>query len=314
MSKKTKPVLLDVDPGIDDSLAILLALRSSELRVEGITVVAGNVEVDLGVQNALRILDIAGRLDIPVAKGAERPLKGKLKTAKHVHGENGLGNLQIPLPSTMPSRLSAVELIRAKVEEHSGEITLIPLGPLTNIAMALKHCSSLASRIKEIVMMGGSFSGGNITAAAEFNIFNDPEAAEIVFQSGIPLTMVGLDVTRKTKLSPRHMAAVKPGNNSPIVRLVQGLGNFRFQTRKDKHLFLHDPLAVGVAIDAGLVTTERLPVQIETLGKWTRGQTVVDRRATNSRDNCPGPEVQVCLEVDAQRFVDFFLRRVLGYE
>ncbi len=320
LGAQPNPVLLDVDPGIDDALAILLAVRSPELQVEGITVVAGNVDVDVGVRNTLQVLELAGRTDIPVARGAEAPLLGMLTTAEHVHGDNGLGNIQLPPPSTELYEGSAVDLIAAKVKEHSGDIILIPVGPLTNIAMALKLHPDLVTHIKQIVLMGGSTSGGNITAAAEFNIYNDPEAAEIVFKSGIPIVMVGLDVTLQTILTPQYLETGSVADD-PVARLVKGLTDFQ-NARGDQGVFLHDPLAVGVAVDPSFVKTQPGYVEVETRGEKTRGETTFDRRTYGVgfetrgrkriavREDPPTPNAQVCLAVEADRFVKFFLERV----
>ena len=317
-----RPVLLDVDPGIDDALAILLALSSPELSVEGITVVAGNVEVDVGLRNARQILELAGRPEIPVARGADAPLVGRLVTSKHVHGENGLGNVELPAPSIQPYPGTATDLIINKIQEHSGEIVLIPVGPLTNIALALKLRPDLAPHVKEIVLMGGSLSGGNITPAAEFNIYNDPEAAEMVFHSGVPIVMVGLDVTEKTVLGADDLPSVEKTVN-PISRLVWDLTKFHLNERGADGIMMHDPLAVGVAIDPSFVKTQPLHIGVETQGEKTRGETVAARkgysmefkeshgtRTVIGREELT-PNAKVCIEVDAERFVKFFVERVL---
>src|SRR5437016_6545388 len=194
-------VIIDTDPGVDDALALLLAMRSPELKIEAITPVAGNVPLELTLPTALRLVEIAGRTDIPVAAGARAPLVRRLVTATYAHGENGLGGAVFPEPTTKPVAQPAAEYIRGIVRKYPHEVTLITLGPLTNIANALNGDQELAGLIRGLTMMGGSLSGGNITPAAEFNIYVDPEAARIVFQSGIPITMVGLDVMRKTSLS-----------------------------------------------------------------------------------------------------------------
>ena len=298
------PALLDVDPGIDDALAILLALSSPELSLEGITVVAGNVEVDIGLRNARQVLELAGRSEVPVARGAEAPLVGRLVTSRHVHGENGLGNVELPAPSGVAYAHTATELIVSKIREHAGRITLVPMGPLTNIATVLKQYSELASDIKEIVLMGGSLSGGNITPAAEFNVYNDPEAAEIVFHSGVPIVMVGLDVTRKTILGPDRLRSVRK-TASPISQFVGNLAEFHLDDRGAHGIMMHDPLAVGVVIDRTFVETQDLHVGVETEGEKTRGETVAGREELT-------PNAQVCVEVDSERFLSFFMERVLG--
>src|SRR5437016_7789427 len=206
-------VVIDTDPGVDDALALLLAMRSPELKIEAITPVAGNVPLELSLPNALRMVEIAGRTDIPVAVGAKAPLLRRLVTAAYAHGENGLGGAVFPEPKIKQVAEPAAEFIRHIVRKYPREVTLITLGPLTNVATALNADPELAGMIKNLVMMGGSLSGGNITPAAEFNIYVDPEAARIVFQSGIPITMVGLDVTRKTALTETHVQKLESGQN-----------------------------------------------------------------------------------------------------
>src|SRR6266436_4806929 len=208
-------VIIDTDPGVDDALALLLAMRSPELKIEGITPVAGNVPLELGLPNALRMVEISGRTEIPVAAGAKVPLVRRLVTATYAHGENGLGGAVFPEPQLKPIALPAAEFIRQTVHKYPGEVTLLTIGPLTNIATALNADSGLAGQIQGLVMMGGSLSGGNITPAAEFNIYVDPEAARIVFQSGIPVTMVGLDVTRRTSLTEGHVKTLE-GVQNPV--------------------------------------------------------------------------------------------------
>src|ERR1700741_1695521 len=213
-SRAPRRVIIDTDPGVDEAFALLLAMRSPELKIEGITPVAGNVPLDLTLPNALRVVEIAGRHDIPVAAGAKAPMVRRLVTATYAHGDNGLGGAVFPEPKRKPIADSAADFIRETVRKYPGDVTLITLGPLTNVATALNSDNELPGMIKGIVMMGGSLSGGNITPAAEFNIYVDPEAARIVFQSGIPITMVGLDVTRKTSLTEDHVRALEAAQNN----------------------------------------------------------------------------------------------------
>src|SRR5207249_4108999 len=210
-------VIIDTDPGVDDALALLLAMRSPELKIEGITAVAGNVPLELTLPNALRMVEIAGRDDITVAAGAKGPLLRRLVTATYAHGENGLGGAIFAEPKRKPITEPAADFIRRTVRKYPGEITLLTLGPLTNIAAALNADSVLARMVRGLTMMGGSLSGGNISPAAEFNVYVDPEAARIVFQSGIPITMVGLDVTRKTALTEDYVRQLEAGQN-PVSR------------------------------------------------------------------------------------------------
>jgi len=202
-------IILDTDPGVDDAMAIFLALRSPELKVEAITAVSGNVPLSFTLPNALRLVEIAGRPDVPVAGGAATPLVRRLVTAHYVHGNNGLGGVEFPEPKLKAVAEPAAELIHRVVHENPGEITIVAVGPLTNVATALKSDPGLAAKIKGIVVMGGSLSGGNITPAAEFNFYVDPEAARMVFDAGVPLVMVGLDVTHKVLLGEEQLKVLE---------------------------------------------------------------------------------------------------------
>src|SRR5215813_4450329 len=200
-----KKIIFDTDPGTDDAMALMLALNSPELDVRAITVVPGNVTAQMGLENALRMVSLANRCDIPIAGGAQHPLFQKLITAEFWHGKNGLANVELPPSKCKADPRWAPDLIIEMVHANPHEIMLVPIGPLTNIALALEKDPSIASLVKEVVIMGGSISGGNVNAAAEANIYNDPEAAQIVFQAGWPLTMVGLDVGDKTLLTRKHI-------------------------------------------------------------------------------------------------------------
>ncbi len=320
----SKKVIIDTDPGADDALAILLALRSPALEVLAITVVAGNVEVALGAENALKLLELAGRTEIPVARGAEKPLSRTLTTAELFHGDNGLGGIELPKSKISTRSEHAVDLILSMVNARPGEITLITLGPLTNIAMALLKDPSIKGKVKGIISMGGSISGGNVTPAAEFNYFNDPEAAKTVFDSGIPITMVGLDVTNKALLRREHLEPLKAAK-SPVHDFIVGLATIGIDFAalyRIPGFQMHDPLTVGVAIDPSLVTMRRMRIEIETKGELTAGQTVayrdnlVARRVeTGGRYRIAGlrpvePNADVCLEVDVERFIKLFIETI----
>ena len=270
-------VIIDTDPGVDDALALLLAMRSPELKIEGITPVAGNVPLELGLPNALRMVEIAGRTDIPVAPGAKAPLLRRLVTATYVHGENGLGGAVFPEPKTLPVDEPAAEFIRRVVRKYPGEVTLIPIGPLTNIATALKLDPELAGMVRGIVLMGGSLSGGNITPAAEFNIYVDPEAARIVFQSGVPITMVGLDATRKTSLTEEHVRTLEAAQNSVSQAAAKIGRNAINRNRKQGFLVgpnMHDSLAVAAFLDPSILTFKEYYVDVEIYGELTAGETL----------------------------------------
>src|ERR1700737_4749983 len=265
-------VIIDTDPGVDDALALLLAMRSPELKIEAITAVAGNVPLELTLPNALRMVEIAGRTDIPVAAGAKAPLLRRLVTAAYAHGENGLGGAVFPEPKTKPIAEPAEYFFRTIVPKYPGEVTLIPIGPLTNIATALNLDPELTGIVRGIVMMGGSLSGGNITPAAEFNIYVDPEAARIVFQSGIPITMVGLDATRKTSLTEEHVRTLEAAQN-PVSQAAAEIGRNAIHHNREQGFLIgpnmHDSLAVATFLDPSLVKLKDYYVDVETTGELT---------------------------------------------
>jgi pyrimidine-specific ribonucleoside hydrolase len=286
-------VIIDTDPGVDDAFALLLAMRSPELKIEAITPVAGNVPLELTLPNALRMVEIAGRTDIPVAAGARTPLVRRLVTAAYAHGENGLGGAVFPEPKTKPVSEPAAELIRQIIRKYPGEVTLITLGPLTNIAAALSSDSELAAKVKRLVMMGGSLSGGNITPAAEFNIYVDPEAARMVFQSGIPITMVGLDVTRKTALTDDHVRTLSAGTSAVSQAAAKIARNAIDHNRSQGFLIgpnMHDSLALTAFLDPSILKFDDYYVDVETNGELTAGQTL--GYSPNQGDLRRSPEMQ----------------------
>ncbi len=305
-----KKVILDVDTGVDDAWAILLALRSPELQVEAITTVAGNVDADLTTKNTLRILELAGNTSIPVARGCGAPLLSELHTGKVAHGDDGIGNVNFPEPKRQTVPVHAVDLLIEKIMSQPKEITLLPVGPLTNIALALLREPRLAQAVKEVIIMGGAVTvPGNRTPAAEFNIYIDPEAARIVLAAGMPLTLVGLDVTRKTLLTEEHLAYMRQFDGAIprfITQSAQVYLEFARRRFGRNGCALHDPLAVGVAIDRTLVKTQAMPVGIETRGEFTRGATVGDVYGTTRLP----PNAEVCLDVDVDRFVKLFVERM----
>jgi purine nucleosidase len=301
-----KKVIIDTDPGIDDVLAILFALGCPEISVEGLTTVSGNVPVAIGTKNALKVLEIADRTDIPVACGAAKPLKRELITAEWVHGKDGLANMNLPAPEKEPVQESAIEWMRQKLLKSTEPITVIALGPLTNLGMLYCLDPDAFSRIKEIVFMGGAaFCSGNTTAAAEFNIYVDPDAAKLVVESGVPITMVGLDVTMKTILKPAEVENII--DDSKIVNFAKELVSKAFSTFPVRvemgGLALHDPLAIGVAIEPGIITTERMNLSIETDGNVGIGATIVDNRPWSKAE----PNANIAIDVDSFRFKEWFL-------
>jgi pyrimidine-specific ribonucleoside hydrolase len=341
-------VIIDTDPGVDDALALLLAMRSPELKIEAITPVAGNVPLDLTLPNALRMVEIAGRTDIPVAAGARAPLMRRLVTATYAHGENGLGGAVFPEPTTKPVATPAAEIIRQIVRKYPGEVTLITIGPLTNIATALNGDPDLAGMVRALVMMGGSLSGGNITPAAEFNVYVDPEAARIVFQSGIPVTMVGLDVTRRTSLTDEHVRTLEAAQN-PVSQAAAKIGRNAINHNRERGYLvgpnMHDSLAVAGFLDPAILKLQDYYVDVETTGELTAGETLgyspvagdlrrrpgmeKDAAAANMpiRGSAPSlastktspvlrdkfvPNTKVAVEVDSARYFDLLIGRLSG--
>lgn len=319
-------IIIDTDPGTDDAMAILLALNSPELDVKAITVVPGNVTAKQGLENALKIVSLAGRCDIPVAGGAQHPLDQKLITAEFWHGLNGLANIELPPSKCTADPRFGPDLIIEMVHKYPHEISLVPIGPETNIALAVSKDPSIVPLVKDVVIMGGSISGGNVNASAEANIYGDPEAAQIVFSAGWPITMVGLDVCNQTLLTPARLAELEK-THGPENDFVVGILKFIVDLARKfgfEGTAMYDPLAVGVAIDPTLVKTEDMRVDVETRGEFTRGETVANRLNTVER-NVPHdgrlwiaavdhvqPNVHVAVGVDAERFLGMFAARIAG--
>jgi inosine-uridine nucleoside N-ribohydrolase len=329
MPAAPRRVIIDTDPGVDDAFALLLAMRSPELAIEGITPVAGNVPLELTLPNALRLVEIAGRGDIPVAAGARMPLVRRLVTATYAHGENGLGGAVFPSPKLKPIAQNAAQFIRETVRRHPGEVTLITLGPLTNIATALSSDPQLASMIKGLTMMGGSLSGGNVTPAAEFNVYVDPEAARIVFQSGIAVRMVGLDVTRKTELTEAHVQRLEGANNSvsqAAAKIARNEINMSRAQGSLKGPNMHDPLAMASFLDPTLLRWKNYYVDVETEGELTAGETVgyagppirgsaptlAGTKSSQSLREGFVPNAKVAVDVDSPRFFELLIGRLTG--
>ncbi|HVI77263.1 MAG TPA: nucleoside hydrolase, partial [Candidatus Acidoferrum sp.] len=261
-------VIIDTDPGVDDAMAILLALNSPELKVEALTVVPGNVEGKQGLENALKIVSLAGRCDVLVAGGAQHPLNQKLITAQYWHGPNGLAGVELPASKCKADSRFGPDLIIEFVHKYPHEITLIPVGPLTNIALAVSKDPSIVPLVKDIVIMGGSITGGNVNGAAEANIYNDPDAAAIVFNAGWMVTMVGSDVGERTLITRRQLSELQ-SMHGPESDFVYKLADF-YVTRSEKSGYqgaaMYDPLAVGTVIDPTLVTLKDMHVDVETKG------------------------------------------------
>ena len=296
------PILLDCDPGHDDAIAILLALASPEVEVRGITTVHGNQTLEKTTLNALRVLELAGRSEIPVAAGADRPLTRELFVAAYVHGESGLDGPSLPAPSAKPLEQHAVDFLAERVR---GAV-LVPTGPLTNIALLLSRYPD--ARPERIVLMGGAIAEGNVTPAAEFNIWADPEAAHRVFSSGIPITMIGLDVTHKALVGPAHSERLRAGGRvgTTVAELLDFYNVFHRKTYGFDGSPIHDAVAVAAAFRPGLVELVERAVRVDTGGELSRGRTYVDLwRRTDWAVNA-----QVGVGIDAEGFVELLLERI----
>jgi inosine-uridine nucleoside N-ribohydrolase len=309
-------LIIDTDPGLDDTAAILFALACPErVRVEAVTTVFGNVEVDHTTRNALRVLDAAGRADIPVYRGAAGPLVREPTFKRDIHGDDGLGGLASQYP---PSRGAdpgiAAERIVEQIMAAPGEITLVALGPLTNVALALRLEPRLAGAVHQIVLMGGAARvPGNITPVASANLANDPEAAAVVSGSGAEIVQAGLDVATRTVISHAHLARIAAMDTLPC-RLLSGVAEANI--RSYRSVFgdqggarFNDLPTVAYAVDPTLFGSERVRVEIETTGTFTTGMTVVDWRGQYGRL----PNVDVLLEIDAARLVDWFAERLTSF-
>ncbi len=307
-----KKVVIDCDVGVDDAMALILAFRSPVLEVKAITGVNGNVPLDRVFENIQKVLSLIHPASHPlITKGAEKPLKGKPLYAHSVHGEDGLGGAHIPMGEEdhfwKLSSLPAEELLPTLARQEPKELTLIATGPLTNLALGIQRDGEGMKRFKEIVIMGGAVrASGNITPCAEFNLYSDPLAAQIVFESEIPITLVPLDVTHQVFLTPDFMEEkIKPLQNpfSNFIIQATGYDPFLRRFRNRETIFLHDPLAVGVAIDPTLVKTERLSLKIETEEGPYYGRII---------EWPEGPKLNVCLNVEAERFLELFLSSLGG--
>ena len=294
-------VIVDCDPGHDDAIALLLALASPEIELVGVTTVHGNQTLEKTTDNALRVLALVGRSDVPVAAGADQPLMRELHVAAHVHGESGLDGPELPAREADPVAQHAVDFL---LEQVPPDTTLVPLGPLTNVALALER----GARPGRIVLMGGAIAEGNMTPAAEFNIWADPEAAHTVFHSGLDVTMIGLDVTHAALLTPawaeRFRAAGRVGTF--VAELVEFFKRYHARTYGWDGAPIHDAVALAHAFRTGLVRTEHLNVEVETLSDLCRGRTVVDRWHRTGRE----PNAHVGVSVDAEAFFSLLLERV----
>jgi inosine-uridine nucleoside N-ribohydrolase len=302
------PIVLDCDPGHDDAIALLLALASPELELLGVTTVAGNQTLAKTTANAIRTLELVGRTDVPVAAGADRPLVREARVAAEVHGESGLDGPDLPPAQGSPLEQHAVDFLIETLAAAARPVTLIPVGPLTNIGLLLARAPGSAEKIERVVVMGGAIAEGNVTPAAEFNIWADPEAAQRVFQSGLDVTMIGLDVTHKALLMPDRVEELRGAGTAG--RFVAEL--FDFFHRFHEQIYglpgspIHDAVAVAQVLRPELVETLERNVEIDCDSELCRGRTVVDLWRRTGRE----PNAHVGVGVDADGFIDLLVERI----
>ena len=305
------PVLIDCDPGHDDAIALLLALASPELELLGVTTVAGNQTLEKTTANALRVLEFVGRSDVPVAAGAGRPLVREPFVAAYVHGESGLDGPVLPEPAGRPVDRHAVDFLAERIADSARPVTLIPTGPLTNVALLFARHPHVVDRIERIVLMGGSIAEGNVTPAAEFNIWADPEAAARVFESGLDVTMIGLDVTHRALMTREHAERLRAAGRTG--RMVAELFDFFHRFHEETYGFdgspIHDAVAVAHVARPGLVETRERHVAVECASELCRGRTVVDLWRRTGSD----PNAHVGVEIDGGAFLELLLERLATF-
>jgi pyrimidine-specific ribonucleoside hydrolase len=305
-------VLVDCDPGLDDALALLLVLASPELELRGVTTVAGNQTIDKTTENALKVLELAGRGDIPVAEGAARPLAGELVVAADAHGPSGLGGLVLTPPSAGPVEQPAVDFLAEQLQAADEPTIVFALGPLTNLALLLALRPDAATRIERLVLMGGAIAEGNMTASAEFNVWIDPEAAARVFESDLDVTMVGLDVTNRAVLTRADADRLRSGG--PVGKAAAELLDFYLGFYEEAYEHggapIHDALAIAEVLRPELLTCLDRHVEVELEG-ICRGRTVVDMR---QRTTLPEPNARVAVDVDVESFRELLLERIVSLD
>ncbi|KDP29547.1 hypothetical protein JCGZ_19260 [Jatropha curcas] len=319
MASELKKIIIDTDPGIDDAMAIFLALRSPEVEVIGLTTIYGNVYTTLATRNALHLLEIAGRTDIPVAEGSHVTItKGtKLRIADFVHGADGLGNQDFPPPKGKPIEQSAAEFLVKQANHHPGKVTVVALGPLTNIALALELDPAFAKNIGQIVLLGGAFSvNGNVNPAAEANIFGDPDAADIVFTSGADVLAVGINVTHQVVLTDvdREKLAQSSGKFAQyLCKILEVYFSYHHEAYDTRGVYLHDPTALLAAVNPSLMTYIEGSVRVQTTG-ITRGLTILynkQKRFGEVTEWSDKPSVKVAVTVDAPAVVKLVMERLM---
>jgi purine nucleosidase len=303
-------VAIDTDPGVDDAIAILLALASPEIDVLALTTVAGNVSLEKTTLNARRLLGLARRPDVVVAAGCAQPLAGATGDASEVHGNDGLSDLEWEEPDVTLSPLHAVEVLAQLIDE--GPLTIVAIGPLTNLATLLERHRGIESRVQRLVIMGGASFEGNVTPAAEFNIWADPEAAQRVLAANWPITVMPLDLTHQAYLNDDDIDFFRSLNSevgSRVADILGPLATFHEQWHGNRNLFMHDSMAVYDVLDPSAITKQGVAISVETGGEHSRGATWVDRRRLHADSR-----VQIGLQVDNTKFVALVRERFASYE
>ncbi|MDP8924926.1 MAG: nucleoside hydrolase [Chloroflexota bacterium] len=306
------PIVFDTDPGHDDALALLLAARVPELKLLAVTCVAGNQTLEKVVLNARRVMTVANLRDVPVAAGMAGPLLRPLHTAPHAHGESGLDGYEFPPPEVEVAEEHGVDLMIRTLRKSPEPVTLVPVGPLTNVAMAFLRAPETKQNVSRIVLMGGAAYLGNVTPAAEFNIYVDPEAAQIVFAAGLPVTMVGLDATHQARIRPAERERIRV-LGTPVGTMVAALldwyGAASLRRIPAEGPPIHDALAVAAVIRPDLLETKHVNVVVETAGTYTVGRTVCDIWGTTGRP----PNADVALGVNREAFVELLIEGLARY-
>jgi purine nucleosidase len=309
MKKAAKKIIIDCDPGVDDAIALLLAFASPELEILGIVTVAGNVSLPFTEKNARKICELAKRDDIKVYAGCPRPILRSLETARHVHGETGLQGIELSEPQMPLQPQHGVEFLIETLMQASDPITLATLGPLTNLAIALIQAPQIIPHIKEVVLMGGATSQGNVTASAEFNLYVDPHAAHIVFTSSLPLTMIGLDVTHKVLTTPERLQqirAIATPVSAAAAAMLAHYGAYDIEKYGMLGSPLHDPCVIAYLLQPELFAGRELHVAIETMSEVTMGRSIVDLWRSGQQ----APNAYVIQQADDEGFYSLLIQRL----
>ena len=302
-------IIIDTDPGIDDALTFLFALAAPEIKLEALTTTQGNVTLEKATRNALSVLELVHASHIPVVPGSLFPLVQPLRASADVHGVSGLGNANLPEPRSKPIQQHAVDFLIDRVIAEPNEISIFPIGPLTNIAMAIRKEPKFVKAVKELVIMGGAIQdGGNMTPLAEFNIYVDPHAAHIVFHSGVPITLIPLDVTQKCLLKSEHIDRLLK-INSPISRFISDAVNVYIKASNDRGFegsALHDPLTLAMIIAPELLTLKEYYVDVDISGGISMGNTFADIYNVSKK----APNMKVSMNVRSNDFIELFVQHM----